>query len=178
MRFAQDVKGGKGMQKIVLGAIVGLGVFVLGALDARAEVREGKWTLTTVIKAAGMEDAAAEPQAAMQNMSTEDKAMMQKMMGNMNLSMGAGGGGMQTSITRCLTNDSPVPQMQGQEDCQTKHSMAGNTVHFETVCKDSTSTGDITYAQDSMRGTIQSHATAPGGNDATMEISGQYLGAC
>ncbi len=162
------------MQKIALGVIAVLGVFVLGTSDARAEVREGKWTMSTVIKATGMEEAAAE----MQNMAPEDKAMMQKMMGNMNVNMGAGGGGMQTTITRCLTNDSPVPQMNGQEDCQTKHSITGNTVHFETVCKDSTSTGDITYQQDSMRGTIQSHATAPGEHDATIEISGQYLGPC
>lgn len=166
------------MQKATLSTIAVLGVFVLVASDARAEVREGKWSMSTVIKAAGTEEAAAEAQAAMQNMSPEEKAMMRQMMGNMNVNMGMGGGGMQTTITRCLTNDSPVPQMNDQEDCQTTHSTTGNTVHFEAVCKDSTSTGDITYEQDSMRGTIQSHATTPGGHDATIEISGQYLGPC
>ena len=166
------------MKKTILSAIAVLGVFVLSASGARAEVREGKWTMNTVIKAAGMEQAASETQAAMQNMSPEEKEMMQKMMGNMNVNVGVAGGGMSTAITRCVTNDAPVPQMNGQEDCQTTHSIAGNTVHFETICKDSTSTGDIMYEQDSMRGTIQSHATAPGGHDATIDISGQYLGPC
>jgi hypothetical protein len=31
--------------------------------------------------------------------------------------------------------------------------MKGNTIHFEVTCKNSHSTGDVTYSGDSMKGT-------------------------
>lgn len=164
------------MKKIIFGVAVAAGVLILGISSARAEVQEGKWTMTIVTKSQGMEAQMAEAQSAMDSMSPEERAMMQQMMGNMSVSMA--GGGITTTVTKCMTNNDPVPQTPGQEDCQTTHSINGNAVHFESVCKDSTFIGDITYEQDSMKGKIQSQATTADGQNAVIDISGQYLGPC
>lgn len=167
------------MNKIVLVAVVvvaGVVVFVSGA---RAEgIKEGKWNMTIVTKMGG---AASEDYTAamkdMENMSAEEKAMMEKMMGG--VKMNAGGEGITTTVTKCVTSSDPVPEMPQEKDCQMTHSMNGDTVHFETVCPDGKSTGDVTYMDDSMKGTIKSQQTEDGKmTDVTIEISGVYVGPC
>ena len=103
----------------------------------------------------------------------EEKAMMQQMMGG----TGMNANGMTTTIAQCITNDNPVPET--QENCRQTHTQSGNTVNFETVCADSTSTGQVTYDGNSMRGTVNSHATVAGREtNSTIEITGQYIGPC
>ena len=107
--------------------------------------------------------------------------MMERMMGGMKMKMGAQGGGMGMAMTRnqCITNDNPVPEGDDQEDCQQTHTMRGNTVNFEVTCEDSHSTGQITYRNTSMNGTIQSTSTKNGREEhATIDISGKYVGPC
>ncbi len=160
------------MKKIILGAVIILTVVFIQ--EARAEgIKEGKWSITVVTKVQGMEGQAAEAAKAMEDMSPEEKAMMQQMMGG----MGMNANGITTTITKCVTNENPVPET--EENCHETHSINGNTVNFETICDDSKSTGQVTYEGDSMRGTINSHATIGGQEtDSTIEISGQYVGPC
>ncbi len=159
------------MKKIVFTAIAVFSVCVLGISNASADVREGKWFMTIVTKAAGMGAAAAEAQAAMQNMSPQEQAMMQQMMGGMGMGMGAEG--ITTTIEKCITNADPVPP--AEEGCRQTHTINGNTVNFETVCANGQSTGQVTYEGDSMSGSIMSHSST---GDANIELTGQYIGPC
>ena len=135
--------------------------------------------MTTVIHVAGMENEMAEAQKEMDNMSPEEKAMMKNMMGGMGMKMGAQAGGMSITHTQCITNDNPVPKDETQKNCESNHTIKGNTVNFETTCPDSHSTGQLTFNNDSMKGTIESTSTQKGKKEnVTMDINGQYVGPC
>ena len=152
-------------------------VFVVG-LRAQS-IKEGKWSMTMVTKMGGMDQQSAESMKEMENMSPEEKAMMQQMMGGMNIQMNSNGAGMTTTVSQCISSQDPVPNTKRDEDCQETHTMDGNTVNFEVVCKDSKSTGQVTYKEDSMSGVIKSHQTADGQpTDVTIDIKGQYVGPC
>ena len=165
------------MKKFILAMVVvsaGAVIFV-GGLRA-ASIKEGKWSMTMTTKMAGMDQESAEAMKEMENMSPEDKAMMKQMMGGMNIHADGGGMGMTTTVTKCLTNQDPVPERDEDKDCQKTHSIDGDTVNFEVVCDDSKSTGQVTYKDDSMNGTINSQAAD--GTGVTIEINGQYVGPC
>ena len=155
-------------------------VMLVMAVQVKAEgIKEGKWSMTMTTKMEGMDQEATQAMQEMENMSPEEKAMMEKMMGGMKMQMGAGGMGMTTTVSQCITNDNPVPENESDEDCQTTHSIDGNTVNFESICSDSKSTGSVTYEEESMHGTIRSQGTADGNTESvTIEINGQYEGPC
>lgn len=167
------------MKKIILTAIMSMGVLFYGLDAMAAAIKEGEWSMTTTIHMDGMDEQAAEAMQEMENMSPEEKAMMERMMGGMKMGPGANGMGMSTTVSQCLTNDNPVPEAPGQEDCTQTHSVDGNTVSFETICPDSHSTGQVTYSNKSMNGTIQS-TTMEDGVEKTMtiDINGEYVGPC
>ena len=162
------------MKKFILAtAIISAGVVIFSIGASAQGIKEGKWSLTIVTKMAGMEQQTTEAMQAMENMSPEEKAMMQQMMGG----TGMNANGMTTTIAQCITNDNPVPET--QENCRQTHTQSGNTVNFETICNDSTSAGQVTYEGDSMRGTVHSHVTVAGREtNSTIEITGQYIGPC
>lgn len=169
------------MKVFFCAAVVTAGILFSTGAHAAA-IKEGQWTMTTNIHMDGMDDQMAQAQKEMENMSPEDKAMMQQMMGGMGMNMGAGpGGGTGMSMTRnqCITNDKPVPQGEDEEGCQHTHTLNGNTVNFETVCKDSHSTGKVTYKNTSMKGKIETTKMEKGREEhVTMDISGEYVGPC
>ena len=161
------------MKNLVFVSIIS--AVLISATGARAEgIKEGKWTMTITTKMEGMESQAAEMDAAMANMSEDEKAMMQQMMPGMKMNTGGNGMGMTTTTTQCVTNDKPVPQST-EEGCAETHSMDGNTVKFETTCPESKSTGEVTYNGDSMEGTIKSQSAE---GAVTIDIAGQYVGPC
>ena len=166
------------MKRVVAGSMLFVGVLVVAGAAQAAGIKEGKWSMTTVIHAEGMDAQAAQAMKEMENLPPEQQAMMQQMMGGMNI--GAGGGkGMSITRTQCVTNDNPVPQGKDEEGCKQTHTLKGNTVNFEVVCDQSRSTGQVTYDRDSMKGTIKSTQTEHGRpQDVTIDISGQYLGPC
>ena len=170
------------MKKTILATVVlSAGIFFLSGTANAAAIKEGSWTMTTNIHMDGMDNEMAQAQQDMENMSPAERAMMEKMMGGMKMKMGAQGGGMGMSMTRtqCITNDNPVPKGDNQEDCQQTHSMRGNTVHFDVVCADGHSSGDVTYKNDTMKGTIKSTQTEKGKETtSTIDLSGQYVGPC
>jgi len=169
------------MKKFVLVMAVFCVLAVVFTVRATADgIKEGKWTMTMVTKMDGLPPEAAAAMKQMQNLPPEAAAMMQKM----NVQVGAGpGGGISTTVTQCITNQNPVPKSKRTEDCQETHDKNGNTVNFHVTCNKQDfqmdSTGNVTYTGDSMVGHIKSHETAKGRNmDATIDISGQYLGPC
>jgi len=160
---------------IMVVAAVGL-IVGIGASNA-AGIKEGKWTITMTTKMDGAQDHASEMQEAMANMTPEEKATMEKMMGGMNIQMGAEG--MTTSTTHCVTQDNPVPEMEELEGCQTTHEISGDVVTFESTCADSHSSGTLTYSDDAMNGVITSTKTENGEETGvTIELTGQYEGPC
>ena len=100
-------------------------------------------------------------------------------MGGMKVKTGADGAGMTTTFSQCITNNKPFPQREQDKDCQETHTIDGNTVNFEATCKDSKSTGQMTYKDDAMEGVITSQQTADGTpTNVTIEVKGQYTGPC
>ena len=148
-----------------------------GTVSAAQGIKEGQWSMTMVIQADGMGQEAAAAMKEIDNMPPEQKAMMQQMMGKVH--MGASGQGMTVSSSQCITNAHPVPQRQEQKGCHETHAITGNTVHFDVVCADTTSSGDVTYDNDSMHGRMTSTHTEHGRPmTATIDVHGQYEGPC
>ena len=168
------------MKKVIFAAaVVSVGMLLCSSGVGAEGIKEGEWSMTTVIQMEGMDDQAAEAMADMENMSPEDKVIMEAMRGGMKFGPAGGGMGMSTTTTQCITNDNPVPEGEDEEGCQQTHTMNGNTVNFETVCDDSHSTGEVTYENETMNGTIKSTSTENGTEETvTINISGQYVGPC
>jgi hypothetical protein len=168
------------MKRIIFAAaVVSVGILFFSSGAKAANMKEGQWSMTTVIRMEGMDDQTSESMKEMENMPPEDKAMMQKMMGGMKIGVQGGGTGISTTMTQCLTNDDPVPEAKNEENCKQTHSVKGNTVTFEAVCAKSRSTGEVTYNNDTMKGTIKSTQTENGQEtNTTIDISGQYVGPC
>ena len=168
------------MKRVVCAAgMFAVTVGLAGLVGAAPGVKEGQWSMTMVIKPEGMGGEMAEAMKEMESMSPEDRAMMQQMMGSMNMKMNMSAQGMTTTISQCITNDHPVPQRDQDKDCRETHAINGNTVHFEVVCADGTSSGDVTYENDSMNGHITSTQVERGQKtSATIDITGQYQGPC
>ena len=168
------------MKKFILVmAVVSVG-FIVFVVGLRAQgIKEGKWSMTMVTKMEGMDQESAEAMKDMENMSPEEKAMMQQMMGGMNIQMKGNSSGITTTVSQCISNQNPVPDMSSGKDCQETHTIDGNTVNFEVVCSDGKSSGQVTYQEDSMNGVIKSHEMVEGKEtDVTIEIKGQYEGPC
>lgn len=160
----------------VLGVVIATALFACTAKAAQG-IKEGQWAMSMTVQAEGMGDEAAKAMKEMENMPPEQKAMMQQMMHGM--SVGASGQGMTIKSSQCITNDKPVPTRSDQKNCQETHSRKGNAISFEVVCPDSKSAGQVTYQNDSMKGTIKTTKTERGKpTDTTVDISGQYEGPC
>ena len=174
---------------------LGIAVLALAGIcfaEDGPQFKEGKWTITTVTNIDGNSGQTAEMQKAMkelENLPPEAKEMMKKMQGMRGgqISMGTQGGGLKTTITQCMTNKNPVPKMDNGKDsnaCEQTHDIQGNTVKFHSVCKDKDGqvevNGKMTFTGETMEGQIKSHQVNKGGQatDATIDLSGKYLGPC
>ena len=168
------------MKKNIFAAgLVSIGMLLYSSGANAAGIKEGQWSMTTVIRMEGMDGQTSEAMKEMENMSPDQKAMMQNMMGGMKAGGQSGNMGMTSTTTQCITNDNPVPEANNQKNCQQTHSMRGNTVHFDVVCADGHSTGDVTYKNDTMKGLIKSTQTEKGKETtSTIDLSGQYVGPC
>jgi len=171
-------------------ALTILGLLIISVIftsTARAEYKEGKWSMTMVTKMENMPPEMAAAMKQMENMPPEQKAMMQQMQAKMGVSMSADGSGMTMTTTHCVTHKNPVPNFhknKGMEDkCQNTHEVVGNTVNFHTSCNfddmQMEASGSMMYSGDSMEGHIKSHEVRKGKTmDSTVDITGQYLGPC
>ena len=156
-----------------------MAAMVANTVSAAQGMKEGQWSMTMTIQADGMGGEAAKAMQGMEQMSPEEKAMMQQMMGGMKMGVGAQGRGMAITSSQCMTSAHPVPLRDDEKDCQETHAIKGNSVHFDVVCDDSTSSGDVTYDNDSMTGHITSTRREHGRETtSTIGIRGQYAGPC
>ena len=154
-----------------------MAAMLANTVSAGQGMKEGQWSMTMTIQADGMGEEAAKAMQEMEQMPPEQKAMMQQMMGGMK--MGVGAQGMTMASSQCMTNEDPVPTRADEKDCQETHAIKGNSVHFDVVCDDSTSSGDVTYDNDSMTGHITSTRQEHGRETtSTIGIRGQYAGPC
>jgi hypothetical protein len=187
-----DFKKG-GVMKVILRwgiALVALAGICFSADES--QLKEGKWTITTIMKIDGNSGQAAEMEKAMkelENLPPAAKEMMKKMQG-MNggqMAMGTQGGGLKTTITQCITNANPVPKMEKGNDanaCKQTHEVKGNTITFHSVCKDKDGQvevdGKMTFTGETMEGQMKSHQVSKAGQvtDATIGLSGKYVGPC
>lgn len=90
--------------------------------------------------------------------------------------------------TQCITkkdledNKKTLPSAGKNEDCEVKnYKVSGNTVTWETVCKDGTKgSGKITYKGDSYSGTMTMETIDKKGKKSTVnyKIKGQRKGDC
>lgn len=90
--------------------------------------------------------------------------------------------------TQCITkkdledNKKTLPSAGKNEDCEVKnYKVNGNTVTWETVCKDGTNgSGEITYKGDSYEGTMKMDKVDKKGKKSTInyKIKGQRKGDC
>ena len=79
-------------------------------------------------------------------------------------------------------NKKTLPSAGKNEDCEVKnYKVKGNTVSWETVCKDGTKgSGEITYKGDSYAGTMKMETVDKKGQKSTInyKIKGQRKGDC
>jgi len=155
-------------------ALIMIGSVRIAAAQA---IKEGNWKMTMVTKMDGADDEMADAMKEMESLSPAEKAMMQQMMGGMNINTDSGAPGITTSISKCVTNNDPIPEVTTEEDCVSTHTTAGNTVHFDIQCPDSNSSGEVMYMNESMHGSITTVQIADG-QQATIDISGEYTGPC
>jgi len=168
------------MKNILISIAAVLAGLTVSVIDANAQnIKEGKWSMTITTEMQGMDAEMAQAMEAMKNMPPEQKAMMQKMMGGMGTSLSEDGQGMTITMTQCISQTNPVPQTEKQKNCKETHSIKGNMVSFETICPDGTSSGQVTYEGDSMKGTVTTNQTGEGQEiEATVDIEGKYIGPC
>ena len=149
--------------------------------------KPGKWvmTMTTVIEGDSSESQEAREAARqMQNMPAAARSLMQEMPGGLGVSVGTDAqGNMTTTVTQCLTEANPVPDSKMPKSCKQTHSARGNTVTYQTVCKDKNfemeTKGKMTYKGDTMKGESRTHQVVQGkATDMTIKIEGTYMGPC
>ena len=166
----------KGLSAAGAAAVVAM---LANTVSAAEGMKEGQWSMTMTIQADGMGEEGAKAMQEMEQMPPEQKAMMQQMMGRMKMGVAAQGMGMAITSSQCMTNAHPVPQRDDEKDCQETHAIKGNAVHFDVVCDDSRSSGEVTYDNDSMTGHIKSTRREHGRETtSTIGIRGQYEGPC
>ncbi len=167
-------------RKIVWAGWLILAVLVFAGAAGAEGIREGEWKMTVVSKMEGMEKEMAEAKRQLESLPPEQRAMMDQMMGRMDVSFDVGEEGVTTTVTQCISQTDPVPEIEGaRPECDVTHSVAGGTVSFEAVCPEGSSSGQLTYEEDSMTGTVTSRQEADGRvTRVTMDISGEYVGPC
>ncbi|MGZ5094891.1 MAG: DUF3617 family protein [Burkholderiales bacterium] len=120
------------------------GTFSVSA--AAQNLKPGLWEITNNMKSASgeMEKSRAQAQQQMANMSPEQRKMMEKMMAEHGVKMGAGGSGA-TSVKTCMTKEmverNEIPAQQG--DCKTtRQQRSGNTINIAFTCTNPPSSGE------------------------------------
>lgn len=123
----------------------------------------------------------------MQDMPPEVQAQAQAAMKADNVQVSESGHDTTITVIQCLTKENPVLH-NSQNDkndkyCQHTHHFQGNTVTFHTTCSNDNlqfdSSGSTTFTGDTMHGSVKSHHVEGGKPiDATINITGKYLGAC
>jgi len=164
-------------------AALAMGAFAVGA--SAQNLKPGLWEITNNMKTSSgeMEKSMAQMQQQMASMPPEQRKMVEKMMVERGMKMGAGtGGGM--SVKMCMTKEmverNEIPAKQG--DCKTTtQQRSGNTIKMAFTCTNPPSSGEGTYTIQSpeaytmkmaVKSTIQGKPET-----MNMDASGKWLAA-
>ena len=143
-----------------------------------AGVREGQWSLTIITRGEGVRNDFAAGMQEIEGMSPNDAAKIRGLLGGAGASPTAGGANPIT-LTQCLSNDNPVPQLPGTAGCKLNPLIVGETVTFEGSCPNGSSSGEINYKEDSLSGRVKWTQWLNGQEtNTTVEITGVYAGPC
>jgi hypothetical protein len=84
------------------------------------------------------------------------------------------------TITTCLTKHDFVPKAKNESDCQMNTvTTAGDTVKWETICKNVSSKGSATYAGTTFTGNSETHVLTDGQTRVIKTaMNGKHIGAC
>ncbi|MEZ0307629.1 MAG: DUF3617 domain-containing protein [Ramlibacter sp.] len=131
------------MTRYLIAAALAVAATTAGAQN----LKPGLWEVTNKMQTASgqMEAQMAQAQAQMAAMPPEQRKMMEEMMAQRGVKLGAGGPGSGMSAKICLTKEmverNEVPAQQG--DCKTtQHARTGNTMKMSFVCTNPPSNGE------------------------------------
>ena len=148
-------------------------------------LKPGLWEIENRMQGGGaqMDQAVAQMQRELANMSPEQRKMVQDMMAKQGMGMGAGGaGGLSRKI--CMTPEmarrSEIPVQQDGNCKQVSSSRSGNTMKFSFTCADPASSGEgtVTFVSPEAFQTRLTVQTGQGSSDKmSLEGSGKWLSA-
>jgi len=168
------------MRKIVLAAAA---LAACGAATAQSQMKPGLWEIThkTQSSSGQMEQQMAQMQQQMANMPPEQRKMMEEMMAQRGMKIGAGGGmTMKVCMTKEMVERHEMPTNRGE--CKsTQQAMSGNTmkVAFSCVNPPSSGEGQFTFnSGESYNMKMVVNTTLQGRPETmNMEGTGKWLGA-
>jgi hypothetical protein len=195
------------MKKLVLGVACILFTFVVLISVANSEegFKEGKWTMTMVVKNKGFMPPVSAQTGNTEGFKYDIQngrvsASVATPNGTMNMPLPAnlqnnpdlsevemhGGGdsqGMTMTITKCITKEDAMPDNKLPSYCEETRRREGDTFYYHAVCdqpgNQMESTGEMTYAGDTMQGVMSTRNTINGMSiDNIVDVTGQYLGPC
>jgi hypothetical protein len=168
------------MRKIVLAAAA---LAAAGTASAQSQMKPGLWEIThkTQSSSGQMEQQMAQMQQQMANMPPEQRKMMEEMMAQRGMKIGAGGGmTMKICMTKEMVERHEMPTNRGE--CKsTQQAMSGNSMKVAFTCVNPPSSGEGQFTFNSSEAynmKMVVHTTMQGKPETmNMEGSGKWLGA-
>jgi hypothetical protein len=163
-------------------ALVTCAVLALSCLPLSAQtMKPGLWEIHNKMKGGGTDDAMAELQKSMAQMSPQQRKQMEAAMAAQGVKMapGAGAMAMQMCFTREMVERNDVPM---QDGCKvTQNQRGGKTQKFAFSCSNPPSSGEgqVTYESPEAYTSRMTVKTTVGGKaeTTTMDASGKWLKA-
>ena len=166
-------------------ALAGLAAAAFCVNASAQNLKPGLWEVTNTMKSGSgdMEKSMAQMQQQMASMPPEQRKMMEKMMAERGMKMGAGAGGgmsVRTCMTREMVERNEIPAQQG--DCKTtSQSRSGNTIRMAFSCSNPPSSGEGTYtivSPEAYTMKMNVKSTVQGKPETmNMDAAGKWLGA-
>lgn len=166
-----------------IASLVACGLLAAACLPASAQaLKPGLWEIRNNMKGGEMDNAMADLQKQMAQMSPQQRKQMEAAMAQQGVKMApgsAGGMAMQMCFTKEMVERNDVPM---QDGCRTTtNQRSGNTQKFAFTCSNPPSSGEgqVTYDGPEAYSSRMTVKSAAGGRTetTTMEASGKWLKA-
>jgi len=171
------------MKRAIVALALGAGVFASPGVFSQTKMRPGLWehSFTTKSQSGQMEKSMAEMQQQLASMPPEQRKMMEQMMAQQGVGMGAQGRSVRMCITKEQAERDEIPQQQGNCTQQVVQ-RSGNTVKMKFSCTGNPPTSgesEVTFSSPTAyTGRSVVNTTIEGKPDRmTMEQSGKWLSA-
>ncbi len=157
-------------------------LLVLCSVAAHAQnLKPGLWEIATQMQGGGgpKNDEMAKAMKELQNLPPEQRKMMETMMAQQGVQLGAGAGGgltMKICMTKEMVDRNDMPSQQG--DCKhTYGQRSGNTMKFSFVCTKPPSSGEGQFTFTSPEAYSTTMVTRVNAQKTEMQSSGRWLKA-